>query len=69
MINKLWQIVHIYLENRWFWKKNILTLVFFQQCFFFQKNMFFLKKKKKHNMFFFQENTNPRMTGIYNETV
>ena len=55
MINKLWQIVNIYLENRWFWKKTILTLVFFQQCFFLKKTRF-LKKKTEH--VFFQENTN-----------
>ena len=53
MINKLWQIVNIQLENRWFWKNTILTLVFFQVFFFSKKNMF--KKKTEH--VFFQENT------------
>ena len=51
MINKLWQIVNIYLENRWFWKKTILTLVFFQQCFFFKKKHVFFKKKTEHVFF------------------
>ena len=62
MINKLWQIVNIYLENRWFWKKTILTLVFFQQCFFSKKNMFFFKKTEH---VFFQENTKYTVYFVY----
>ena len=45
MINKLWQIMNIYLENRWFWKKKT-----FWPLFFFQ--VFLKKKKKKKNIFF-----------------
>ena len=56
MINKLWQIVNIYLENRWFWKKK-----HFDPCFFFNSVFFFFKKKhvkKKTEHVLFQENTN-----------
>ena len=53
MINKQWQILNIYLENRWFWKKKhfdpclFSTVVFFLNMFFFfflNKMFFFLKK-------------------------
>ena len=52
MINKLWQIVNIYLENRWFWKKNILTLVFFFNSVFFPKKTCFFFFKTEHVFFF-----------------
>ena len=59
MINKLWQIVNIYLENRWFWKKKTFwPLFFFNSVFFQKKNMFFIKKTEH---VFFQENTNPEL--------
>ena len=50
-----WQIVNIYLENRWFWKKTFWPLFFFNSVFFFQKKNMFKKKKTEHVFFFFKK--------------